>query len=153
MEAQNISIFKPWKDMCNIYVSQSEKHFWWRMGCPCGIEGCSKGLESRKDVNKNFVYVMDLETILVCPHSRASAIYYRTKVQVHNFTLYDLKSNNGYCSIWEETEGGVTANEFTTISCDFIDQCRSEKMMRWSSIVMDVVIKIAIVLSLTAFTI
>lgn len=33
-----------------------------------------------------------------------------------------MKSNDGYCFIWEETEGGATANEFTTILRDFIEQ-------------------------------
>lgn len=42
-------------------------------------------------------------------------LYYKTKLIVHNFTVYDLKRKNGYCFIWNESEGGLTANEFSTI--------------------------------------
>jgi len=31
-------------------------------------------------------------------------------LQVHNFTLFDLKSKEGYCYIWEESEGKVFAH-------------------------------------------
>lgn len=35
-------------------------------------------------------------------------------------TIFDLKTNDGYCYLWNESEGQLTANEFATILSDFI---------------------------------
>lgn len=42
-------------------------------------------------------------------------MYYKQKLQVHNFTVYELNEPKNVCLyVWNETEGGVTANEFTS---------------------------------------
>ncbi|KAJ4430673.1 hypothetical protein ANN_19264 [Periplaneta americana] len=38
---------------------------------------------------------------------QASALYYKSKLQIHNFTIYDLQRNDGYCFLWNECEGGI----------------------------------------------
>nr|CAH7722701.1 unnamed protein product [Callosobruchus chinensis] len=58
---------------------------------------------------------MDLQSVLLCPESNACALYYKTKLIVHSFTIYDIKRNQGYCYLWYESEGGLTSNEFTSI--------------------------------------
>lgn len=62
---------------------------------------------------------MDLQAVLICPVLKASALYYRTKLKVHNFTLFDLKSSEGYCFLWDESEG-LNADEFCSIMFHFI---------------------------------
>lgn len=63
---------------------------------------------------------MDLQSVLLSPKSNVSSMYYKTKLAVHNFTLYNLKSKDGYCFIWNETEGNLTAQEFSSIICKFV---------------------------------
>lgn len=46
---------------------------------------------------------------------------YKTKSVVHNFTLFNLKTQDGYCFIWHEAEGGLTANEFSSVLCSFLE--------------------------------
>ncbi|XP_077970815.1 uncharacterized protein LOC144425206 [Styela clava] len=58
------------------------------------------------------VWTMDLQAVLLCPRTRASTSYYRTKLQVHNFTLYGTKSKAGYCYVWNETEGNLSSEVF-----------------------------------------
>lgn len=41
---------------------------------------------------------------------------------VHIFTVFNCNSKDGYCFMWHETEGGVTANEFASILYHFIDE-------------------------------
>ena len=63
--------------------------------------------------NAKSVWTMDLlQAVLLCPKTKASSLYYKTKLQVHNFTLFDLKSKEGYCYIWHESEGDLSSEVF-----------------------------------------
>uniref|UniRef100_A0A1Y1JYK3 Uncharacterized protein n=1 Tax=Photinus pyralis TaxID=7054 RepID=A0A1Y1JYK3_PHOPY len=73
-----------------------------------------------KTDERNKVYTMDLQSVLLAPHSNVSSLYYKKKLIVHNFTIYNIKTKEAFCFIWNETEGSVGANEFTTIICNFI---------------------------------
>lgn len=63
-----------------------------------------------------------MQSVLLCPKSNVSSQYYKTKLIVHNFTLYDLKRKQGYCFLWNETDGGLTANEFSSIIVYFLQK-------------------------------
>lgn len=41
---------------------------------------------------------------------------------MHNFTLYDLKRKNGFCFLWNETEGGLSSHEFSSITIYFLQK-------------------------------
>ena len=62
---------------------------------------------------------MDLQSVLLCPRWKASALYYKTKLCVHNFTVYDLVRKHCVCYVWNECEGGLTGNEFASCVVDF----------------------------------
>lgn len=48
-------------------------------------------------------------------------MYYKQKLQVHNFTIYELNNpNNVMLYVWHETNGSVSANEFTSCIIDYI---------------------------------
>ena len=51
------------------------------------------------------VYTMDVQAVLLCPYLKAFALYYIGKLNLHNFTLYNLKTREDYCYLWAETEG------------------------------------------------
>lgn len=120
---KNISLFKPKKDLCDIcngyklgHVSQTDYE-----------EHTNKKNEARAEkeadkVNMPFVFTADLQAVLLAPRSNVSSSYYKTKLCVHNYTIYDLKTNDGYCFIWNETEGGLNSDEFATIISNFIIQ-------------------------------
>nr|CAH7762584.1 unnamed protein product [Callosobruchus chinensis] len=63
------------------------------------------------------VTVFDLQAVLPCPVGDANSFYYVSKLNVFNFTLYDLKRHNGTCFLWHEGEAHRGANE--TGSCIF----------------------------------
>lgn len=54
---------------------------------------------------------------------KASALYmyYRTKLCVHNFTVFDLKSHGVQCYVWHEAEGGLSAHEFASCIVDYLE--------------------------------
>lgn len=69
-----------------------------------------------KETNKESiheVYTIDLQSVLLCSKSNVSSQCYKTKLIVHNFSVYDLKRKLRYCFLWNETECGLTAYEFS----------------------------------------
>jgi len=62
---------------------------------------------------------MDLQAVKICPNLKASALYYKCKIYVHNFTMYNLSSHECTCYWWDETQSDLSASSF--VSC-IIDQ-------------------------------
>ena len=70
----------------------------------------------KNDENPNHsVCSADLQAVLVCPKTNVNAMYYKTKLQVHNLTVCDLKNKNGCCYDWDETEGDLSSDMFAHI--------------------------------------
>ncbi|GFO22678.1 hypothetical protein PoB_004918300 [Plakobranchus ocellatus] len=65
---------------------------------------------------------MDLLSVLLCPRTNVSALYYKTKLCIHNFTIYDLITKDCVCCAWNEADGGLTTNEFATCVVDYQSQ-------------------------------
>lgn len=123
MDEMKIQIFKPRKDQCDTCVAHkngniSDEIYNRHLGNK--INAQAEKTKDKDDPNTKNVFTMDLQAVLVCPRMKASALYYKTKLSVHNFTINNLKTKDGFCFIWNESQGGVTANEFTTIICNFI---------------------------------
>lgn len=76
--------------------------------------------EKEKDkISANKVFTMDLQSVLLCPKSNVSALYYKTKL-IHNFTIFDLHSKDGYCFMRHEAEGKLKTNCFDSILYSFL---------------------------------
>lgn len=73
-----------------------------------------------KSTENNQVFTMDMQSILLCPKTNVSSQYYKTKLIVHNFTLFDLKTKEGYCYLWHDGEGGLSSNMYASIVCHFL---------------------------------
>lgn len=84
------------------------------------IEARSEKETDKESIHE--VYTMDLQSVLLCPKSNVSSQYYKTKLIVHNFSVYDLKRKLRYCFLWSETEVGLTANEFSSIIIYFLQK-------------------------------
>lgn len=121
---QNLALFCPKKDECDICVSRNTGN----LEEAVYLVHQEKKKEAREEKandkinNKNKVYTMDLQSVLLAPHSDVSSLYYRKKLVVHNFTIYKVKTKEAYCFLWNETKGAVGANEFATIIYNFIDK-------------------------------
>ncbi|CAH1113172.1 unnamed protein product [Psylliodes chrysocephalus] len=71
----------------------------------------------------------DCLTLLLSPRSHVLALYYKMKLVAHNFTIYNLGTHEGFCYLWNDTEGGLTLNEFGTIMYKFLQSqlCQNER--------------------------
>ncbi|KAK3725591.1 hypothetical protein RRG08_043009 [Elysia crispata] len=61
------------------------------------------------------VWTFDTQSVILCPQTKASALCFRTKLQAHNFTLFNNGTRDGFCYYWEETEGELKAENFVSI--------------------------------------
>ncbi|CAG9770205.1 unnamed protein product [Ceutorhynchus assimilis] len=122
IDDQNIALFSPKKDECDKCVA----HKTGNISLEIFEEHQVKKEEARNEKQKDKeaencnVYTMDLQSVLLSPKSNVSSLYYKTKLIVHNFTVFNLKTKDGYCYIWHEGQGGLTANIFTSILYSFV---------------------------------
>ena len=85
-----------------------------------------KGEDKESASASRSVWTMDLQAVLLCLKTMASTMYYKTKLQVHNFTLYDLASKKGYCYLWNETEGDLRSEVFAYLQYQHFEKVLSD---------------------------
>lgn len=73
-----------------------------------------KGLDKERyaEDKSTVVSTEDLESVLLAPALKASALYYRAKLPCHNYTIYDLHSHDAKCYFQHEGEEGLDADTF-----------------------------------------
>lgn len=121
-DEMNLSIFAPKKDQCDVCVAYKTKNIPEDVYVSHQLRKKEAREEKDKDkLSSNRVFCMDLQSVLLCPKSNVSSLYFKTKLTVHNFTFYDLHSKNGYCFLWHEAAGGLTANDYSSIICNFLE--------------------------------
>ncbi|GFY52896.1 uncharacterized protein TNIN_34611 [Trichonephila inaurata madagascariensis] len=117
-EDLNLSLFRPKKDLCDACesfktgnITESEHKMHTDMKKEARIQARIKDTASN-----NEVFAMNLQSVPLSPLSNVPALCYKTKLIVHNFTLYNVRKNKGYCYIWNECEGKLTSDGFSTIT-------------------------------------
>jgi len=68
-----------------------------------------------KQDNSVHAITMDLQSALTTPCGNVSALYYAHKLSVYNFTIYNQASGQGYCMLWNETQGRRGSNEIGSL--------------------------------------
>ncbi|CAH1105555.1 unnamed protein product [Psylliodes chrysocephalus] len=80
------------------------------------------------------VLAQDMQAVKVCPYLNGSALYYKTKLVCHNFTVFDINTHHCVCYWFNETEADLTANTFASCIVDYILQLKdlSKPVIIWS---------------------
>ncbi|KAG5862334.1 hypothetical protein JTB14_018896 [Gonioctena quinquepunctata] len=112
----NIDFFKPKKDLCltcDIYKRASieereslQLNYTFHIASKYVVREFKmqkKLLEQGSD--SVVVACYDLQKILSTPMSEVSTFYYKIKLAVYNFTIFDSGENEGECYVWDETIG------------------------------------------------
>lgn len=77
--------------------------------------------KSVEDNGKSFRSIsFDLQAILSIPHAGDNQIYYKHKLNVYNFTIYDAFNSDGYCFVWDETHGNKGSAEIGSCILDYL---------------------------------
>lgn len=119
LDNMNLALFKPRKDQCDLCSSYKVKQI--------PEEVYTKHIKAKneardeKDLDKKralaqeiYCFAVDVQAVKLCPVLQASSLYYKTKLQIHNFTVYNLKSHRSMNYVWNETEGDLDASVFAS---------------------------------------
>ena len=112
----NISFHVPRKDQCDTCVAHKHGN--------ADLHGYQEHLDKKKRAQDQkaadkalageevSVWTMDVQSVLTCPSTQASALYYKTKLAIHNMTYFNLKTKEGFCYVFDETQGNVSSQMF-----------------------------------------
>lgn len=125
----NLGFFLPKKDQCELCAK-------WKKATPEERRNIVKEygvhLQNKRDVRKmhfrdlklaseTFCFAcFDLQKVLICPRSEVSAFFYRNKISMYNFTVYDTRLHEGHCNLWTEVDARKGSNEVGTCVLKFI---------------------------------
>ncbi|CAG4981652.1 unnamed protein product [Colias eurytheme] len=99
LKQEKIAIHHPRKDQCDTCCSfnnNSQKEY-------------DDHIIKKKE-EKVVVITVDVQSVLLAPKLLASSLYYKLKLQYHNFTVYDWKTRKITIYFWHEADGGVSAS-------------------------------------------
>jgi len=48
-------------------------------------------------------------------------MYYKTKLSVNNFTIFDQATTDVCCYLWDKTNGGLKSSVFATMTLDYLN--------------------------------
>lgn len=75
---------------------------------------------------KKACIVFDFQKVLSSPHGNISIYYYKRKLNVYNFTVYDMASKEAFCYMWDETVAKRGPNEVASCIYDFMSKLVSK---------------------------
>uniref|UniRef100_A0A6P7GR70 Uncharacterized protein LOC114345767 isoform X3 n=1 Tax=Diabrotica virgifera virgifera TaxID=50390 RepID=A0A6P7GR70_DIAVI len=115
----NLALFKPRKDQCDLCcgykMQQIEEIIYRNHILAKDLARKEKDLDKKKAQDQAiYCFTMDVQAIKLCPQLQASSLYYKTKLQVHNFTIYNLSTHACKNFVWNETEGELCCSVFVT---------------------------------------
>lgn len=137
----NLSFHKPKKDQCDAcasfkFLSDAEKQL------PKFLDVYDEHIKNKnlsrqmmqtdKEEAKSDDSILcasfDLQKVLPTPRSQISQMYYKRKLSIYNFTVFDMVSKLGQCNIWNETTAKRGGNEISSCLWKFIvDNVQKEK--------------------------
>ena len=129
----NFSVFIPRKDQCDTCVGAKHGN----VKQEDYVQHIQDKDEARMKKNIDKEAANDLQVVLLCPQSNASAMYYKTKYQLHNFTFYNMQTKDGYCYCWDKINGNLSSGVFAHIQHKHFSEVlqespQIEKLIVWS---------------------
>lgn len=126
-EDNNYGLFSPKKDQCDTCCSYkvgqvTEENYKDHVAKKTAAREEKFRDKSQASEGKCHVITMDVESVKLSPMLKASALYYKTKLVVHNFTIYDLTSHHASCYWWDESEGDLVASTFASCLVDYLEK-------------------------------
>lgn len=130
----NISLYKPKKDKCDVCCSFETNNIN-EMDYKNHLERKDRARKEKEDDKakalrgETYTLVVDVQAVKICPVINASAIYYKMKLNCHNFTVYNLATHQSTCYWWNETEGDLSASTFASFLIHYLkEKCSDPKL-------------------------
>lgn len=78
--------------------------------------------KSNAEAGECHVLTCDLMAVQLLPHCQASTIYYKMKLAIHNYTVYNLSTHEAVCYWFDETQCDLVASTFASCLTDAIEE-------------------------------
>ena len=129
----NLSFFVPRKDQCAVCARKDEIRgdinkmnlYEEHLRQKNRAEAEKKTDKAKSLADDNFVMcTFDMQSILQLPVSETGPMYYKRKLTLHNFTIYESttsKKDNAFCYLWPEIDGNRGANEIGTCIFNYLE--------------------------------
>lgn len=132
LSEMNVSLFRPRKDQCDVCLAYTNKHLTENEYEVHQNEKKKARDEKNRDKTKALnggchVLTMDVQAVKLSPMTKANALYYRTKLCNHNFTIYNLATNDATCNWFDETISDGSASTFASFLVHYLESNFLEK--------------------------
>lgn len=79
--------------------------------------------EDKTKAEQNLIhcFTMDVQAVKLYSQLQTSSLYYKTKLQVHNFTVYNLATKDSKNFVWTEVAGELCASVFATCIAKYLN--------------------------------
>ena len=126
MNANNYLLFKRKKDNCNICTAYkmgntTEETFNNHQKLKEDGFKLKENDKASADGTFTFVITADTESLLTAPHNDANIMFFHSKLNLHNFTFYDLESRDVLNFVWTEVNGELESSNFTSCYVDYFN--------------------------------
>ena len=116
-----LAFFQPKKDQCTLCNTKYPEEDYQRHVAQKEAISSAKA-DDKKETEKQpeLVYAsFDMEAVLCLPYCQDSSWYYKRKLSMYNFTIWD-SNGNGICNTWEEINGLKSSVEVTSCILDYL---------------------------------
>lgn len=119
-QKQNLALFKPRKDQCDVCYSfkmnQVNQDIYDNHIANKNSAQKEKNRDKKNaEENNIYCFTIDVQGVKLCPVLQANALYYKSKLQIHNFTIYNIATHDSTNYLWNEAEADLRSSIFTTI--------------------------------------
>lgn len=76
-----------------------------------------------------YTFTVDLQSVKLAPYLRTSSMYYKTKLCVYNYTVYNLADNRVRCYWFTEVDTDLTASTFASCLVDILTEYIEDKAL------------------------
>lgn len=85
-------------------------------------------MQDKEAAKRGEVHVItaDLQAVKLCLHLTASALYFKTKLMVHNFTVYNLGNDQVMCYWFDETACDLKASTYASFYTHYLQKILDE---------------------------
>nr|CAH7760572.1 unnamed protein product [Callosobruchus chinensis] len=138
-ENLGLAIFTPKKDQCNLCVSfkagnvdaaEYNRHI--------ELKNLARHVKEADKISAIeglcHAFVMDVQAVKMSPVNNANKFYFKTRLKVHNLTIYDMSTHQCCNYWWNETEGDLSSSVFTTLILNHLEEfCKDDlPVILWS---------------------
>jgi len=125
--AEKISIFSPRKDQCDLccqYKAGNLSDNSFNAHRKKKDEARAQKEADKKSAVEKQCYTLccDLMAVKLVPQLQASSLYYKMKLAVHNFTVYNLETHDVICYWFDESQTDLVASSFASCLIDAVEE-------------------------------